>query len=175
MKHAVLAMRALCGTLAVLAILAGCASYGGRGLKPGESTLADVLDVMGTPAMQWENSDRSVQLSYPRGPVGVHSFMVYINSEGRLVSIENVMQSVAFGRVQAGMTQAEVLQTLGPPVPAWTTYFAARRELVWEWRYCDDWNAASRFDVLFDGDTGKVRSTLTWREDCHRGPCRCGR
>lgn len=52
------------------------------------------------------------------------------------------------------MTQAEVLQLIGPPQPDWTAYFKARDELVWEWRYCDSWREAA-LDVLFDGTTKK--------------------
>lgn len=154
--------------------LAACASYNGRGLKPGENTLADVLSTMGPPAMQWDDPDGSKQLSYPRGPAGYHSFMVYIGPDGRLQRIENVMDMTAFARVAAGMNEAEVTRILGPSEPSWSVYFPARRELVREWRYCDDWNSAARFDVLFDADTGKVRTTQSWRENCGHGPCLCG-
>jgi len=50
--------------------LCGCASYGGAGLKPGQSTLQDVLATMGEPAARWTAPDHSMQLSYPRGPSG---------------------------------------------------------------------------------------------------------
>lgn len=116
-----------------------------------------------------------MQLSYPRGPRGFHSFMVFLGPEGRLQRIENVMDTRSFARIQAGMTQSEVTRILGPSEPAWTAYFKARRELVWEWRYCDDWNSAARFDVLFDADSGKVRSTQSRREDCDIQRCYCGR
>ena len=53
----------------------------------------------------------------------------------------------------------EVLQLIGPPVPHWTIYYEARDELVWEWRYCDDWNEPARFNVMFDGTTRRVRFT----------------
>ena len=45
-----------------------------------------------------------------------------------------------------------------------TLYFAARDELVWEWRWCDDWSEPARFNVLFDGTSGKVRSTASLTE-----------
>lgn len=160
--------------VAAAVLLAACASYSGRGLQPGVSGLDEVLAVMGQPAMQWREPDGSLQLSYPRGPAGYHSFMVRIAPDGRLREVENVMDMKAFARIQPGMDEAAVLRTLGPPVPAWTVYFKARRERVWEWRYCDDWNNAARFDVLFDGDSRRVRSTLSWRETCLNGPCFCG-
>ncbi|WP_459949570.1 hypothetical protein [Denitratisoma sp. agr-D3] len=161
--------------LFLFALLAACASYDGRGLRPGVATETDVLHTMGAPALRWENPDRSRQLSYPRGPVGVHSYMVYLDPAGRLEKIEDVMTLSAFARVQPGMSQAEVLRILGPSAPGETVLFTARRELDWGWRYCDDWMAAAHFYVLFDQDSGLVRSTMSVREHCGEGDCPCHR
>ncbi|BAN35988.1 hypothetical protein SCD_n02179 [Sulfuricella denitrificans skB26] len=149
--------------LAVL-LLAGCAAYSSNGLKPGEARLEDVLRVMGQPAMRWQESDGALQLAYPRGQTGVHSYMAFIGADGGLQRIENVMERSAFARIQAGMNKEQVLRILGPSWPGWTVYFKARDELVWEWRYCDEWNEPARFDVLFDASTEKVRSTLSQTE-----------
>lgn len=149
---------------ALLVLLAGCAAYSGSGLQPGVATEAEVRQTMGVPAMQWELAGGGRQLAYPRGPAGFATFMVYVDAAGRLERIVNVLDMANFARIQSGMSQAEVLQVLGPSQPEWTAYFKARDELVWEWRYCDSWHEAARFDVLFDGTTKKVRSTLTWTE-----------
>ena len=66
--------------------------------------------------------------------------------------------------VEKGMSKDEVLRILGPSYPGWTVYFKARDELVWEWRFCDVYSEPARFDVLFDGSTGKVRSTMSMTE-----------
>jgi hypothetical protein len=155
--------------------LAGCASYDGRGLEPGISTLQDVVATMGQPAERWTAPDHSMQLSYPRGPAGYHSYMVLLDGAGRLEHIQNVMDEAYFDRISRGMAESDVLRTIGPPVPAWTNYFEARRELVWEWRYCNEFGEAARFDVLFDGDRHDVRSTLRQVEVCGLAPCYCGR
>lgn len=47
----------------------------------------------------------------------------------------------------------------GSSQPQWTMYFERRDELVWEWRFCDDWGQVARFDVLFDGMSGIVRTS----------------
>ena len=161
-------------------LLAACASYSGSGLKPMQSSTEEVLRVMGQPAMRWQNPDGSLQLSYPRGPMGVHSYMVFIGADGKLQRIENTMDSPAFARIRRGMQKEEVLRVLGPPEPSWTVYFKARDELVWEWRYCDDWNSPARFDVLFDDSSGTVRSTMSLTESqmglCGvDGDCHCAR
>lgn len=119
---------------------------------------------MGAPAMSWNLPGGGRQLAYPRGPAGFQTYMVFIDAAGKLERKANVMDQEYFAKVQSGMTQSEVLQLLGPPQPQWTAYFEARNELVWEWRYCDSWNSAARFDVLFDGTTQRVRSAQFWSE-----------
>jgi len=140
--------------------------------------LEDVLRVMGPPAMRWQEPDGALQLAYPRGPMGVHSYMAFIGTDGELQRIENVMDRSAFSRIQAGMSKQQVLRILGPSWPDWTVYFKARDELVWEWRYCDEWNELARFDVLFDARKEIVRSTLSLTESqmglCKQG-CWCSR
>ena len=169
-------MKAILNILVVL-LLGACASYNGRGLKPGEAQLDDVVRVMGQPAMRWQNPDGSMQLAYPRGPMGFHTFMAFIGTDGKLKSIENVLDSETFARIQAGMTKGQVLRVLGPSQPSRTIYFESRDELVWEWRYCNLWRQASRFNVLFDGSKGTVRSTMSLTESqmglCGEMECWC--
>ncbi len=158
-----------------LSLLSACTSYSGSSLKPGVSKLEDVVQVMGEPAMRWHDPDNSTQLAYPRGPSGLHTYMVFIAQDGKLQRIENVLTPKVFARVLPGMTKEEVLHTLGPY--GWTAYYPNRDELEWEWRFCNDLNEAARFDVLFDNTKGTVRSTLNPPGDrigyCTRRPCTC--
>jgi hypothetical protein len=160
-----------------LPLLGGCAAYSGHGLKPGEDGLENILQVMGQPAMRWQDPDGSIQLAYPRGPLGFQTHMVHIGSDGKLRQIENVMDPKSFARIQPGMTKEAVLYILGPSFPGWTAYFKARDELVWEWRYCDVQSQSARFDVLFDNSKATVRSTLTLTESqlglCKHHDCLC--
>jgi hypothetical protein len=142
-------------------LLAACAAYSGTGLKPDESRLEDVLRIMGNPALRWQNPDGSQQLAYPRG---IHTFMVQIGPDGKMQHIENVMNMKTFARIRHDMTKSQVLRILGPSDPSATANFKARDELVWEWRYCDEWNEPARFDVLFDGSKETVRSTMSLTE-----------
>jgi len=157
-------------------LLVACASYAGRGLKVGESSIDDVMRIMGTPAMQWKDPDGARQLAYPRG---IHTFMVDIGPDGKMMKIENIMKMKTFKRVKSDMTKPEVLRILGPSFSPGTAYYKARDELVWEWRYCDDWNEASRFEVMFDASKEIVRKTMSFTDSqlglCGMdGPCRCG-
>jgi hypothetical protein len=162
-------------TLAAV-LLAACASNNGSGLKPGEARLDDVQVAMGTPAMRWQDADGSVQLAYPHGPLGYLTLMVNIGPDGRLRSIGNVLEENSFVRIRAGMTKDEVLRVLGPSDSGKTVYFKSRDELVWDWRFCQLGGTAGRFMVLFDGTSGKVRSTMAVTEPSgFKGPESCSR
>lgn len=151
-----------CGALlAVLAVLvSGCATYGIDRLVPGQSDRAAVAQTMGQPAMRWRDADGAEQWAYPTGSAGMRTYMVRIGPDGKLLSIHNTLDPATLHSISAGMSETEVLRLIGPPTPQWTQYFKARDELVWEWRYCDEWSQAARFDVLLDGTTHVVRSTM---------------
>ena len=150
--------------LLVTLVLAACASYGGAGLRRGEARLEDVVGLMGQPAMRWQDPDGSVQLAYPRGPEGIHTFMVKLGPDGRLQSKVNVLDEAGLARIRPGMTREQVLRILGPPNYSRTAYFSARDELVWDWRACTYNLNIQRVYVLFDATSGTVRSTLSQDE-----------
>ncbi|AXS81262.1 hypothetical protein [Dechloromonas sp. HYN0024] len=152
--------RGIVGAL-VGGLLAGCAAYDGFSLQAGGGRIEALERIMGQPAMRWNDADGGQTLVYPRGPMGFHTFFVRSDALGNFVGRENVLDTGHFSRIQVGMTQDQVLRILGPSVAEWTTYFKARDELVWEWRFCDDWNEPARFNVLFDGSSRQVRSTLS--------------
>jgi hypothetical protein len=149
-------------SLLLALFLIGCASYSGRGLQPGISSQVDIENAMGVPAIRWREADGGERLAYPRGPSGFHTYMVETDKNGVFKRQENVLEPKHFARLREDMTQDEVLRVIGPPQAHWTVYFAARDELVWEWRYCDDFAEPARFNVLFDNTTsGKLRTTMS--------------
>lgn len=140
-------------------VLAACAGYGGTDLKPGVSTLPEVIASMGQPAMRWKEGNGREQLAYPRGPSGTQSFMVFLAADGRLERIEQVLDVQHFARIEAGKSDKEaVLRIVGPSLLP-PMYFKARNELAWEWRFRDSLNQPMFFGVLFDATTGLVRTT----------------
>ncbi|MCM8594150.1 hypothetical protein [Accumulibacter sp.] len=160
MKASRASSRPSCRVAVCCIVLAGCASYSGWGLKPGQASLTEVVATMGNPAMSWRDPDGGEQLAYPRGPAGTQTFMVFIAPDGRLQRIEAVLDIEHFALIGPGKAdRAAVLRLIGPPVPQWTSYFPTRNELVWEWQFCDSWNQLARFDVLFDATTGIVRTS----------------
>ena len=86
--------------LVLLLMLAGCASFEGAGLVPGQSTAADVESVY----------------YYPRLPWGYATYAARIGPDGRLVAIEQRLTPENIEKVKRGVTRAEeVRDLLGPP------------------------------------------------------------
>lgn len=160
-----------------LVLLNGCTTYSGYKLRPGVDTLESVLNSMGNPAMRWQNEDGSESLAFTRGPMGYHTFMVNIGADHKLQKIENVLEEKYFARIIPGMNKEEVVRIIGPSYPNWTDYFERRDELVMSWRFCDEWNETTRFNVLFDNSKGTVRRTIrlseafTGQSGSERGGC----
>ena len=151
-------------TIPSLLLLAGCASYSGSSLLPGQAGLEEVVHTMGEPALRWQDADGSLQLAYPRGPAGFDTFMVRLGPDGRLRSIDRVLDPAHLAQVRPDMSQEQVLRLLGPPDANCTVYFKSRDELVWDWRYRAVSGEPTRMMVLFDNSSGRVRSTMVQPE-----------
>lgn len=148
------------GLIVISALLvAACAGYGSSPLTPGVSTLPEVVAVMGHPAMTWRNPDGSQQLAFAQGPAGTQTFMAHIAADGRLQRLTGVLNEAYFGRIEPGMTQAQVLRILGPSGAPWTTVYPRTQTLTWSWLFCPSQNLQQYFDVNFDVNTGLVRNT----------------
>lgn len=133
-----------------LAVLAGCASFSGLGLKPGVATEPEVRAAMGRPALEFAREGGGHTLAYPRGPLGTQTYMADIGADGRLVAIRPVLDDEVFWRIQPGMTREDILHRLGPPGDHMA--FALSGNDSWEWRYMDTWGYVAIFSVTFDRD-----------------------
>lgn len=152
-------------SLLLLVGLAACAGPGGYGQVPGAATLVEIERQIGAPALRWAEPDGGETLVYPTGPMGYHTWFLRTDASGKVLSRTNVLDERQFAKIQPGMREDEVAHLLGPPVAAWTTYFKARDELVYEWRYCNDWHEPARFNVMLDNTSRRVRSTYAASED----------
>ena len=143
--------------------LGACASYDGRGLLPGTATEAEVRQLMGTPALEMADADGARQWAYPRGPSGVHTYMVHIAPAGQLARIEQVLDEAHFALVVPGRsTQETVMRLLGPP--RLTLEFSRLAQTAWDYRYRDAWGYTADFSVMFSRN-GVVVSKFTQRVD----------
>jgi hypothetical protein len=102
--------------LLLLLLLAGCASFDGRGLVPGQSSAADVEAAMGPAADKRPGAGGETVYYYPRLPWGYATYAARIGSDGRLVALEQRLTEENIARLKPGATRAgEVRDLLGPP------------------------------------------------------------
>jgi len=156
-------------SLAILAaalLAGGCASYSGMSLVPGQSSETEVRATMGTPALAFDEGGGARRLVYPRGPLGLETFMVDIGPDGRVRSIGNVLDDATFYQVQAGMTKDEILRLIGPPGE--TMGFPLSRTHAWDYRYMDTWGYLAIFSVTFN-EQDVVVSKFTQRIERDKG------
>ena len=125
--------------LCLVLILAGCASFDGRGLMPGVSTAAEVESVMGAPAEKRQVATGETWYFYPRQPYGRMTFVARIAPDGRLIAVEQRLTDENVAKIIPNTTRAEQVRDLfGPP---WSTMQVARMDRsIWTWhmkRYGD--------------------------------------
>ena len=154
---------------AALALLAGCAGFARLGLEPGRSTEAEVHRAMGEPAMEFALPDGSRRFAYPQGPLGTETFMATVDRDGRLVSLEQVLDEAHFARIVPGTsTREDVRRLIGPP---WQTVdFANLAQVAWDYRFLDAWGYQADLSVMIDRE-GRVVGKVVQRIE-PRGPDR---
>jgi hypothetical protein len=97
-------------------LVAGCASFEGRGLVPGQSTAADVEAVMGTAAEKRPGAGGETVYYFPRLPWGYATYAARIAPDGKLVAVEQRLTPENIEKLKPGVTRAdEVRDLLGPP------------------------------------------------------------
>jgi hypothetical protein len=102
--------------LIFILLLAGCASFDGRGLVPGESTVAEVEKAMGRAAEKRPGANGETVYYYPHLPWGYATYAARIGGDGKLVRVEQRLTEENIGRLKPGATRAdEVRDLLGPP------------------------------------------------------------
>lgn len=107
-------MVAVKGLLLLLA--AGCASYDGRGLVPGQSTVADVEALMGRADDKRPAAGGETVYYYSRLPYGNATYAARIAPDGKLVALEQRLTLENLDKLKPGVTRAkDVLDLLGPP------------------------------------------------------------
>ena len=149
---------------AMLSAAAGCASYDGRTLAPGAPE-SEVKGLMGPPALEVPGADGVTRLVYPKGPLGTQTFMADLGPDHRLIAVRNVLTDGVFDQMRAGMTEKDVLATIGPPNR--TMAFSLSNTHAWEYRYMDTWGYLAEFSVTFDAN-GVMVSKLKRRLESGR-------
>jgi hypothetical protein len=116
---------------ALLALVAGCASYGPGSLRAG-LTGAQVEADMGPPTGRHPRPEGGTRLEFARGPFGKHTYMVDLGPDGRVQRWEQVLTEAQFPQIRPGMSSAELRYRLGRPGDVMGIW---RGATVWSWRY----------------------------------------
>ncbi len=120
-------------SLALALLLAGCASYSGRGLEPGQSSAAEVEAVMGPAAATRLGPDGETVLWFPRMPYGDGTYAARVGADGRLVAIDQRLTEENIARIERGRTTADqVLDLVGPPYRV--DQFARMEREIWTYK-----------------------------------------
>jgi len=118
---------------AILAfLLAGCASFDGRGLVAGQSTAKDVEVLMGVPTERIKLPDGDTAWYYPRQPTGRMMYAVRMSPDGVMRSREQLLTEQNIARLYRDTTTREQARVIvGPP---WRTSRLERQARdVWEY------------------------------------------
>ena len=109
-------MNAIKYIIASVVAVAGCTSFEGRGLVPGQSTAAEVEAVMGRAADKRPGAGGETVYYFPRLPWGYATYAARIGSDGRLIALEQRLTPENIEKLKPGVTRAdEVRDLLGPP------------------------------------------------------------
>jgi hypothetical protein len=122
-------------------------------LDVGESE-SSIIAKLGQPTARISDGNQHL-LEYSRNPWGQAIDMARIDSDGRLISYEQVLTTEKFATIKPGIsTKADVLRTIGHPSE--TTYLSRQQLEVWSYPYKEQgvWN--SIMHVHFD-NAGIVR------------------
>jgi outer membrane protein assembly factor BamE (lipoprotein component of BamABCDE complex) len=141
-----------------LLLLAGCASFSGRGLVPGKSVPAEVEALMGTPAERLVRENGESFWYYPRQPTGLQTFVVRFSPDGVMQDIEQRLTERNLARLVPGITTAkEVRELLGPPWRSARNFLNDRD--CWDYRMYNASQLEYNLSVQFSDD-GLVREVV---------------
>ena len=148
MSHALQAA----GLAALLVATAGCASFGPAAVAPG-TPIADARARLGPPTGEHPRAD-GTRLEYATGPMGMTTWMLDFDAQGRLARAEQVLTEKRFHTIVPGMAAQEVRATIGRPGETWR--LGRVGQTVWVYRF------DSPFCLLFNvgvNDNGRVTDT----------------
>src|SRR5258706_11093135 len=139
---------------------AGCASF--SAIATGASG-QQVEKLVGAPTSVWKNPDGSEVWEYPRGPLGVETFMVTLGSDHAVREVRQVLNDETIAKLQVGMSRDEVRRTLGKP--RYIGFSDYTDEEIWSWRY-RAWRVRTMdLYVQFDRPTGALKSVSKFQID----------
>jgi hypothetical protein len=139
-------------TAVALSMLTACSSYGPPTNLAGINR-DELIAQMGQPDIQRELAT-GTRLEFPRGPMGHHTWFVYLDGAGHATRTEQVLTEPNFNQIAPGMAQNEVSERLGRP--SHVQGLGRSRGVVWSYRYENHFCQWFQVEIAQDQ---KVRST----------------
>jgi len=143
---------------------AGCASF--SAVNPGASA-QQLETLMGAPANVWKNADGSEVWEYPRGPLGVETYMVTLGSDRTVREVRQVLSDETISKLHVGMSRDEVRRLLGRPRDI--GFSSLNDEEIWSWRYREARVRNMELYVQFDRPSGALKSISRFQIDTSDG------
>jgi hypothetical protein len=144
-----------------LLLAAGCVSFDGAGLVPGQSDARKVEEVMGQPKERLTVAGGESIWFYPHGPFGATTYAVRLSAGGVMQSVEQVLTYENIARLRAGETTSrQVREILGPP--SGSTHLDRQQRDVWFYPVKDQIQVPHNLFVQFSAD-GIVREVVMVR------------
>jgi len=143
---------------------AGCASF--SAVNPGASA-QQLETLMGAPANVWKNADGSEVWEYPRGPLGVETYMVTLGSDRTVREVRQVLSDETISKLHVGMSRDEVRRLLGRPRDI--GFSSLNDEEIWSWRYREARVRNMELYVQFDRPSGALKSLSRFQIDTSDG------
>ena len=154
--------RIILAVSALAALVAGCASFDGRGLVPGRSTQAEVESLMGAPVQRLALPDGETSLYFSRLPEGRAVYLVTVGPDGVMRSIEQRLVRKNLARIAAGVSTHEDVSALFGP-PGRTGYLPLQEREWWEYKYFDyEQRRVIWVQFSSDGIVREVLDMLDW-------------
>jgi hypothetical protein len=140
-----------------------CASYGPGALRPGAS-LSEVEATMGRPTAMYALPEGQRRAEYARGPAGLHTYMLDFDAAGRMTRAEQVLSESRFNALAPGLTQQQVLETLGHP----GSIIRLSRQDRTVWAYSYESLFCTWFQISFAADGRVVEKSYGPDPRCER-------
>jgi hypothetical protein len=149
--------------LALAALLAGCASFDGRGLVAGQSTAGDVERLMGPASEQRTRADGEKWLYYPNQPFGRKVLVARLGPDERLIAVEQRLSEEYIAKLVPGQSRREdVLALFGQPYERLS--FPRMDRDAWSWQMRQFGNLPASLNVQMSPD-GVVREIYVLDEN----------
>lgn len=164
-----MSLRNRLGTLAVVFLAAGCASFDGRGLVESGASAAQVEAVMGPPAAVVETAGGGKLLYFSRLPAGRQIFAVTLGADARAREVKPLLTRENIDRLSAGaMTAQQVRELIGPPDPYLIMRLERQQRDVWTYPWME-FADRRMLSVQFSSD-GILREVIDLRDDYYESP-----